>query len=73
KRIFNIINSAIKTDFATAYFFLQKASNCNKTFLYKTICYYYCIQKTTVLYIIFTGIAALLLLYGRTFYLQFEI
>lgn len=67
------ITTAIVTDPQKAHFYLQGQGGSGKTFLYKTLCYYYRGQGKTVLCVASTGIAALLLPDGRTSHSQFKI
>jgi len=54
-------------------FFIHAASGCGKTFLYNTIAVEVRKREQVVLYMISSGIAALLLNRGRTFHLCFKI
>ena len=58
--------AVITDDSQTAHFYLQGPGRTGKTFLYKTLCYYYRGQGKVVLYVALTGIAALLLPDRRT-------
>jgi hypothetical protein len=70
---FTEIVTAIETDPQTAHFYLQGPGGTGKTFLYKTLCYYFRGQGRAVLCVASTGIAALLLPNGRTSHSQFKI
>jgi hypothetical protein len=70
---FQTIVTAIAVDLQTAHFYLQGPGGTGKTFLYKTICYYYRSWGKIVLCIASTGIAALLLPDGQTSHSQFKI
>lgn len=72
-RCFNIIVTAITDHPDTAHFYLQGPGGTGKTFLYKTLCYYYRGQNKIVLCVASTGIAALLLPDGSTSHSQFKI
>jgi len=63
---FCTITTAITDDPQTAHFYLQGPGGAGKTFLYKTLCYYFRGQGKTVLCVASTGITALLLPDGRT-------
>ena len=70
---FNTVVAAIDTNLQIAYFFLQGPTGINKIFLYYCLCYYYCLHSKIILYIISTGITALLLLSSYTAYSCFQI
>jgi hypothetical protein len=70
---FNTIIVAITDDLQSMHFYLQGLSSIRKTFLYRTVYYYYCRMGKTILYIASTRIAALLLPSRRTSYLLFKI
>jgi hypothetical protein len=70
---FNAIIAAIIEDPQSTHFYLQGLGGTRKTFVYKTICYYYRGIGKTVLCVASTRIAALLLPSGRTSHLQFKI
>jgi primosomal protein N' len=70
---FTRIVTAVDTDPQTAHFYLQGPGGTGKTFLYKTLCYYFRGQEKTVLCVASTGIAALLLPQGQTSHSQFKI
>lgn len=70
---FTEIVTAIDTDPQTAHFYLQGPGGTGKTFLYKALCYYFRGQGRTVLCVVSTGIAALLLPNRRTSHSQFKI
>jgi hypothetical protein len=70
---FQTIIVVVTDDIQTAHFYLQGPGSTGKTFLYKTLCYYYRGQGKVVLYIALTGIAALLLPDGCTSHSQFRI
>jgi hypothetical protein len=70
---FQTIMVVVTDDIQTAYFYLQGPGSTGKTFLYKTLYYYYCSQGKVVLYVVLTGIAALLLPDGYMSYSQFRI
>jgi hypothetical protein len=70
---FQAIIAAITDDPQTAHFYLQGPGGTGKTFLYKTLCYYYRGQGKVVLCVASTGIAALLLPDGHTSHSQFRI
>jgi hypothetical protein len=70
---FQMIMAAVTDDIQTAYFYLQGPGGTGKTFLYKTLYYYYRSQGKVVLYVALTGIAALLLPDGCTSHSQFRI
>ncbi len=70
---FQTIVAAITDNPQIAYFYLQGPGGTSKTFLYKTLYYYYYSQGKTVLYIALIGIAALLLLNGHISHSQFQI
>jgi hypothetical protein len=70
---FQTIMAAVTDNIQTAHFYLQGPGGTGKTFLYKTLYYYYCSQGKVVLYIVLTGIAALLLPDRHTSHSQFRI
>lgn len=70
---FDTIVTAIRDDPQTAHFYLQGPGGTGKTFLYKTLCYYFRSQEKIVLCVASTGIAALLLPDGCTSHSQFKI
>jgi hypothetical protein len=70
---FQMIMAAVTDNTQTAHFYLQGPGSTGKTFLYKTLCHYYCSQGKVVLYVASTGIAALLLPDGHTSHSQFRI
>ena len=57
----------------TAHFFVHGAAGPGKTFLYETLCYYYCAEDAIILCVASTGIAAQLLPGGRTSHSCFRI
>lgn len=70
---FHTIVAAIRNDPQTAHFYLQGPGGTGKTFLYKTLCYYFRGLGKSVLCVASTGIAALLLPNGRTSHTTFRI
>jgi hypothetical protein len=70
---FQTIMAAVTDNIQTVHFYLQGPGSTGKTFLYKTLYYYYYSQGKVVLYMILTGIAALLLPDGYTSHSQFRI
>lgn len=70
---FRTIIHAITDDPHTTHFYLQGPGGTGKTFLYKTLYYYFYSQGKNVLCVASTGIAALLLPNGRTSHSQFKI
>jgi hypothetical protein len=70
---FTRIIMAVDTDPQMAHFYLQGPGGTGKTFLYKTLCYYFRGQGKTVLCVASIGIAALLLPQGQTSHSQFKI
>lgn len=70
---FHTIVAAIDTDPQTAHFYLQGPGGTGKTFLYKTLCFYFRGLGKSVLCVASTGIAALLLPGGRTSHTAFGI
>jgi DNA replication protein DnaC len=70
---FQTVITAITDDPQTAHFYLQGPSGTSKTFLYKTLCYYFQSQGKTVLCVVSTGIVALLLPDRQTSHSQFKI
>lgn len=61
------------TDPEHAHFFLQSAGGTDKTFLYRTLCNYFCAQGKIVLCVASSGIIAELLPGGRTSHSRFQI
>jgi hypothetical protein len=70
---FQTIIAVVTDNTQTAHFYLQGPGGTGKTFLYKTLCHYYRSQNKVVLYIVSTGITALLLPDGYTSHSQFRI
>jgi hypothetical protein len=70
---FQTIIAAVTDNMQTAHFYLQGPGSTGKTFLYKTLYYYYRSQGKVVLYMASTGIAALLLPDRHTSHSQFRI
>jgi PIF1-like helicase len=69
---FNSIRNAVDNNTGQC-FFLNGAGGCGKTFVYNTLCYHFHGQGKIVLCVASSGIAALLMMGGRTTHYRFKI
>jgi len=72
RQAFEAIKNAVETRSGQS-FFLNGSGGCGKTFVYNTLCCYFRSQQKIVLCVASSGIAALLLVGGRTAHFRFKI
>ena len=73
KACYDRIVTSVETDCIRTHFFLSGPAGTSKIFLYQAFCHHFRSKKEIVLCVASSGIAALLLLGGRTLHFRFKI